>query len=221
MIEFDGVSKKYDGQTAIRDVSFSVKKGELVFISGHSGAGKSTILKLVTAFEKPTSGIVRVGDFELNRIKDRQLPFYRRKLGVVYQNHQLLMERTIFDNVALPLQVTGLADHIVAKRVRAALDKVGLLNAENKRPKQLSGGEQQRVGIARAVVHKPDVIVADEPTGNLDPVLSREIMKLFVEFNKVGTTVMVVTHDLDLVARLNHRVLTMKHGSLLKSPFGS
>lgn len=221
MIHFDQVSKRYDGGfEALSSLSFSIDKGELVFLTGHSGAGKSTLLKLITAIERPSSGQVRVGGVQLNSMSRRDIAFYRRKLGIVHQDHQLLMNHTVFDNVAQPLLVAGEHASDIRRRVRAALDKVGLLSKEQYKPIQLSGGEQQRVGIARAVVKKPDVILADEPTGNLDPELSRDIMDLFSQFNSIGTTVLIASHDLGLIARLNYRVLSLNHGKMLTTPFG-
>ena len=218
MIVLDQVSKRYDGgHEALRSVSLQVEKGEMVFLTGHSGAGKSTMLRLITRIEMATSGQVRVNNQLLNRMSKRQVPFYRRDIGMVFQNHQLLMDRTVFDNVALPLRVAGATYADLERRVRAALDKVGLLKREKYYPMMLSGGEQQRVGIARAVVNRPTILLADEPTGNLDPVLSREVMNLFAEFNRVGTTVMIASHDLGLIARMPYRVLTLREGQLVRS----
>ena len=218
MIVLDQATKRYEGgHEALRSVSLQVEKGEMVFLTGHSGAGKSTLLKLVTRIEVPTSGQIRVNGQLLNRMSKHQVPFYRRDIGMVFQNHQLLLDRTVFDNVALPLRVAGAAPADMQRRVRAALDKVGLLQREKYYPVMLSGGEQQRVGIARAVVNRPTILLADEPTGNLDPVLSREVMNLFAEFNRVGTTVMIASHDLGLIARMPYRVLTLREGALVRS----
>ncbi len=218
MIILDQVSKRYDGgHEALRNVTLQVEKGEMVFVTGHSGAGKSTLLRLITRIDIPTSGQVRVNNQLLNRMSKAQVPFYRRDIGMVFQNHQLLMDRTVFDNVALPLRVAGASKQDMQRRVRAALDKVGLLKREKYFPMMLSGGEQQRVGIARAVVNRPAILLADEPTGNLDPLLSREVMNLFSEFNRVGTTVMIASHDLGLIARMPYRVFTLREGSLVKS----
>ncbi|MEX1056158.1 MAG: cell division ATP-binding protein FtsE [Natronospirillum sp.] len=218
MIILDQVSKRYDGgHEALRSITLQVEKGEMVFVTGHSGAGKSTLLRLITRLEVATSGQVRVNDQLLNRMAKHQIPFYRRDIGMVFQNHQLLMDRTVFDNVALPLRVAGASPPDMQRRVRAALDKVGLLKREKYFPMMLSGGEQQRVGIARAVVNRPTILLADEPTGNLDPVLSREVMNLFAEFNRVGTTVMIASHDLGLIARMPYRVITLREGALVKS----
>ncbi|MBU2865051.1 cell division ATP-binding protein FtsE [Reinekea marina] len=220
MIHFDQVSKRYDGGfEALSSVSCSIEKGEMVFLTGHSGAGKSTFLNLLTAIEKPSSGQIRVDGQQLNTLTKRDIAFYRRKVGIVHQDHQLIMDQSVFNNVAQPLLIAGEAPNEVKRRVRAALDKVGLLSKEKFNPVQLSGGEQQRVGIARAVVKKPDLILADEPTGNLDPELSRDIMNLFRQFNEVGTTVLIASHDLGLIARLDYRVLSLNQGKLLASPF--
>ena len=217
MIVFSNVGKRYDnGREALVDLSFEMQSGEFAFITGHSGAGKSTVLKLLTVIERPSSGeIICAGD-TLKHLGRRDIPYYRRKLGMVFQNHQLLFDRTVFDNVALPLVIAGYAPYDINRRVRAALDKVGLLSKERMLPIQLSGGEQQRVGIARAVVNKPPVLLADEPTGNLDPELSAEIMDLFYQFSLVGVTVLVATHDLGLIARYNHRLLSLDEGRLVE-----
>jgi cell division transport system ATP-binding protein len=189
MISFDRVSKRYsEGHDALREVSVNIGRDELVFITGHSGAGKTTLLRI---------------------------PRHRRNIGVVFQNHRLLLDRTVFDNVALPLIIAGYDHREVGRRVRAALDKVGLLDRERAMPVTLSGGEQQRVGIARAVVGRPKILLADEPTGNLDPALSAEIMQLFEEFNQVGVTVLIASHDLALISRLHHRIITLRHGRLV------
>ncbi|MEW5249460.1 cell division ATP-binding protein FtsE [Microbulbifer discodermiae] len=216
MITFDKVNKRYDsGQDALVRVSLEMDRGEMVFLTGHSGAGKSTLLRLLTAIERPSGGSVLVAGQNLNRLRNSRIPYFRRNLGIVFQNHQLLFDRNVFDNVALPLTVAGCGRREVGRRVRAALDKVGLLQKEKHNPITLSGGEQQRVGIARAVVHKPAILVADEPTGNLDPRLSEEIMGLFGDFNAVGVTVLVASHDLELIARLRRRVITLRAGQLV------
>lgn len=220
MIHFDQVSKRYEGgHEALSSISLHIEKGEMVFLTGHSGAGKSTLLKLITRIEKASSGQLRVNGQILNRLRRSQIPLFRRNLGIVHQDHQLLMDQTVYDNVALPLIIAGEHPKDVTRRVRAALDKVGLLEREKYRPIQLSGGEQQRVGIARAVVKKPAILLADEPTGNLDPGLSRDIMELFSEFNRVGTTVLIASHDLGLIARLNYRVASLQDGKLMSTPF--
>lgn len=216
MIRFDGVSKRYtNGFEALGRVDFEVARGEMVFLTGHSGAGKSTLMKLIMLMERPTSGQVLVDNRNLNRLSSNQIPYYRRNVGVVFQNHQLLFDRSVFDNVALPLQIAGSPPLETGRRVRAALDKVGLLDKEQQNPITLSGGEQQRVGIARAVVNKPALLLADEPTGNLDPELSAEIMDLFRQFNEVGVTVMIASHDLDLLKRMNKRVLGLAGGQVI------
>lgn len=215
-IEFQRVGKKYDsGQEALSQVSFHLQQGEMAFLTGHSGAGKSTLLKLMMMIERQSSGNILVDGVDLRNLSKKAVPEHRRRVGVVFQNHQLLFDRSVFHNVALPLLVSG-ADHAqIGKRVRAALDKVGLLGKEKYNPMALSGGEQQRIGIARAVVNKPQLLLADEPTGNLDPKLSAEIMNLFQEFNSVGVTVLVASHDLGLVARMRHRVLTLSQGRMV------
>lgn len=216
MIEFRQVTKRYDSDhTALRHVNFHLDRGELAFLTGHSGAGKSTLLKLVMVMERPTAGEVIVGGQKLNSLPRRQIPYIRRHIGVVFQNHQLLFDRTVFDNVAMPLEVMGASPEDTGRRVRAALDKVGLLSKEKMNPMQLSGGEQQRVGIARAVVNKPPVLLADEPTGNLDPELSADIMHLFTQFSQVGVTVLVATHDIALIHEMNRRTLTLNQGELV------
>ena len=216
MIEFRQVTKRYDSDhTALRQVNFHLDRGELAFLTGHSGAGKSTLLKLIMVMERPTAGEVIVGGQKLNSLPRRQIPYIRRHIGVVFQNHQLLFDRTVFDNVARPLEVMGASPDDIGRRVRAALDKVGLLNKEKMNPMQLSGGEQQRVGIARAVVNKPPVLLADEPTRNLDPELSADIMHLFTEFSQVGVTVLIATHDIALIDQMNKRRLTLDHGRMI------
>lgn len=216
MITFDRVSKRYpEGHDALREVSFHVDRDEMVFLTGHSGAGKSTLLKLIMLMERPSRGQVLVNDQNLKDISRRKIPHLRRQIGVVFQNHQLLFDRSIFANVALPLEIAGYQHREIGRRVRAALDKVGLLERERDLPVTLSGGEQQRVGIARAVVNKPQVLLADEPTGNLDPALSAEIMHLFQAFNQVGVTVMIASHDLALISRMQHRIVTLRGGKLI------
>lgn len=215
MIRFDEVSKRYAGGTdALSRVSFEVADQEMAFLTGHSGAGKSTLLKLMILMERPSQGQVFIGGANINRIGRRQVPQLRRNVGVVFQNHQLLFDRTVYDNIALPLVIAGYQHRDIGRRVRAALSKVGLADKERQYPITLSGGEQQRVGIARAVVNRPALLLADEPTGNLDPELSAEIMKLFEQFNQVGVTVLIATHDLELVERLGKRRLNLSHGRL-------
>lgn len=217
MILFDSVYKRYpQGHEALQNVSFSIKKGELVFLTGHSGAGKSTLLKLIASIERPTSGQIRVDGENVARLPASRIPVLRRRVGMIFQDHQLLPERTVFDNVALPLVIQGLSDAEIGRRVRAALDKVSLLSKEKQLPLYLSGGEQQRVGIARAIVNKPPVILADEPTGNLDPVLAAEIMALFQELNQVGVALLIATHNIELISSLRHRTLSLVAGRLVE-----
>ncbi|MDF1819543.1 MAG: cell division ATP-binding protein FtsE [Immundisolibacteraceae bacterium] len=216
MIRFSEVYKRYPGGgEALKNVGFRLAPGEMSFLTGHSGAGKSTLLKLITAIERPTRGQVWIGGENISKIKSRKVPFLRRRIGVIFQDHKLLYDRTVFDNVALPLVVAGLNHGEVRRRVRAALDKVGLLKKERVYPVALSGGEQQRVGIARAVAGKPPLLLADEPTGNLDPALSLEIMNLFAEFNRVGVAVLIASHDLELIQRLGYRQMVLDHGELV------
>jgi cell division transport system ATP-binding protein len=215
MIEFENLSKRYDtGYEALSDISFHMGAGEMAFLTGRSGAGKSTLLKLLMLMERPTSGHLYINGTNLNQLSKAQVPTYRRQLGVVFQNHRLLMDRSLYDNVALPLQVSGYPRGEMGRRVRAALDSVGLLERELLKPAELSGGEQQRVGIARAIVHKPRILLADEPTGNLDPQLSAEIMALFRRFQTVGVTVLIATHDVSLINRMRLRILRLDGGIL-------
>ena len=215
MIRFDNVAKRYPtGHEGLSGVDLHLEPGEMAFLTGHSGAGKSTLLKLIGLLERPTRGQVRVNDRNLGRLPQRQIPMHRREVGIIFQDHRLLHDRTVFDNVALPLIVAGHGHKETAKRVRAALDKVGLLEKEKALPVTLSGGEQQRVGIARAVVNRPPVLLADEPTGNLDPELSLEIMNLFGLFSQLGVTLLIATHDIDLIQRLSRRILTLHQGRL-------
>jgi len=216
MIRFDTVSKRYPGGTdALSRVSFELASGDMAFLTGHSGAGKSTLMKLIILMERASRGQVIVNGTNLNRVSRGQVPAVRRGVGVVFQNHQLLFDRSVYDNVALPLTIAGFSPREVGRRVRAALSKVGLSDKEKKYPVALSGGEQQRVGIARAVVNKPPVLLADEPTGNLDPELSREVMDLFSQFNQVGVCVLIATHDLDLVRKMARRELKLRQGQLV------
>lgn len=216
MIEFDRVSKRYDtGRDALRELSLFVEPEELVFLTGHSGAGKSTLLKLIMIMERQTRGRVIVNGKDLQSIKGVGIAKHRQDIGVVFQDHQLLYDRSVYDNVALPLLISGFEHRDIGRRVRAALDKVGLLDKEKSNPEALSGGEQQRVGIARAVASRPKILLADEPTGNLDPALSAEIMALFRAFSRAGVTVLIATHDLALISRMQHRILTLKDGALV------
>ncbi len=217
MIRFDNVSKTYPGSSGgLREVGLHIEAGEMVFLTGHSGAGKSTLLKLVGLLERSSRGQVWVNRHNLNRLKSRQVPLLRREVGMIFQDHRLLTDRTVFDNVALPLVVTGVRHQEIRRRVQAALDKVGLLKKAKSLPLTLSGGEQQRVGIARAVVSKPPIVLADEPTGNLDPELSREIMALFRQFNQVGVTLLIATHDLALIQPMGQRTLVLDQGRLVR-----
>jgi cell division transport system ATP-binding protein len=215
MIRFDNVSKRYPGGfEALTDVSLELEHGSMAFLTGHSGAGKSTLLKLVALIERATRGQLYVDGQNVSRIGRRRIPYIRRKIGFIFQDHHLLFDRTVFDNVALPLVISGYRHQEIGRRVRAALDKVGLLSKERVYPITLSGGEQQRVGIARAVVNKPMLLLADEPTGNLDPELSREIMGLFELFNRVGVSVLIASHDISLIGQLDYPVITLEHGRL-------
>jgi cell division transport system ATP-binding protein len=222
MIRFANVSKRYPGgYEALSDVSLHLAPGEMAFLTGHSGAGKSTLLKLIALIERPTNGQVIINSQNFSKVARRRIPYVRRDIGIIFQDHRLLFDRTVFDNVALPLIIAGHGHQEIGRRVRAALDKVGLLSKEKMYPITLSGGEQQRVGIARAVVNKPPLLLADEPTGNLDPELSREIMGLFEEFNRVGVSVLIASHDLDLIRQLGHRVLRLDHGRLVGDTGGA
>ena len=215
-IRFESVTKRFaSGFQALTELSFELAAAEMVFVTGHSGAGKSTLLRLIAAIDRPTKGTVYALGQPVSRFSAGSVPAYRRQLGLVFQDHRLLFDRSVYENVALPLVVAGVAHRDIGKRVRAALDKVNLGSKERALPITLSSGEQQRVGIARAAVAKPQIILADEPTGNLDPELSEEIMQLFVEFNRAGTTVLVASHDLHLVRKLEKRVLVLDHGKLI------
>ena len=215
LLRFDNVTKAYAGSApALSEVSFSVEEGEMLFVTGHSGAGKSTLLRLVHLSERPSRGTVLVDERNLAKVRGGKVPLHRRQVGVVFQDHRLLTDRSVYDNVALPLLIAGTPASEVGKRVRAMLDKVGLLERERSLPVQLSTGEQQRVGIARAIIAQPRLLVADEPTGNLDPQLAAEIMQLFASLPALGTTVIVASHDLALVKRMRRRVLVLDHGKL-------
>lgn len=214
-IVFDQVSKRYPGSfQALSQLNFSLQAGEMAFLTGHSGAGKSTVLKLLALLERPTSGQIIVHGIRLNQLKRKDIAAYRSQLGVTLQTPCLLPDRSVFANVALPLQIQGMPSSLITKRVHAALDMVGLLHKEKQWPLYLSGGEQQRVGLARAVVHKPRLLLADEPTGNLDPKLAVEIMALFEQLNQTGMSVLIATHDLALIARMKYRIMMLKEGAL-------
>ena len=216
MITFKNVSKRFvGGQFGLSNVSFHLKAGEMSFLTGHSGAGKSTLLRLASHIDKASSGDVIINGESLRSLSSRRTPYLRRTMGLIFQTPMLLDDRSVFDNIALPLVIAGTGTKDIAKRVRAALDLVGLLHKERVLPSRLSGGEQQRIGIARAIVHKPNVLLADEPTGNLDPTLSEEIMALFSKLNHFGVTILIATHDLGLIATLPYRVLTLKEGQLI------
>ena len=215
MISFENVTKRYaGGREAIRDVSLKIDAGELIFLTGHSGAGKSTVLKLIALIERPTRGQVLVGGRNIGRLPERQIPRHRRQIGMVFQDHKLLADRSIFENVALPLIIAGASHRETQKRARAALDQVGLLSRERNKPGALSTGEQQRVGIARAVVSRPNLLIADEPTGNLDPQLSLDIMEIFKRFNDVGVTMLIATHDVALLKHLGGRRINLSEGEV-------
>ena len=216
MIEFHHVTKRYQGgHEALSAVSMSLGHGEMAFLTGHSGAGKSTLFKIIALIEKPTRGQALLNRINLNQVSRRRIPYIRRNIGIIFQDHQLLFDRSVFHNVALPLSIQGYRPQEIARRTRAALDKVGLLNKERSMPITLSGGEQQRVGIARAVVHKPMLLLADEHTGNLDPELSREIMQIFVDFNQVGVTALIASHDLALIDELQKPRMVLSRGKMI------
>jgi len=213
MIQFDKVTKRYDGgREALSNVSLEIGAGELIFLTGHSGAGKSTVLKLIALIERPTRGQVLFEGRNVSRLSDRAIPRHRRQIGMVFQDHKLLEDRTVFENIALPMIIAGYSHREIRGRVRAALDHVGLLDKEKRTPTMLSTGEQQRIGIARAVVARPKLLIADEPTGNLDPELSLDIMNLFRRFNDVGVTMLIATHDVELLSRLGGRVVVLVDG---------
>jgi cell division transport system ATP-binding protein len=215
MITFDNVTKRYPGShEALSSVSFAIEQGEMVYVTGHSGAGKSTLLKLMAAIERPTSGTVHINNQNVSKLKEATLPYVRRKFGLVFQDHKLLYDRNCYHNVALPLAINGITGTEAGKRIRAALDKVGLLNKEKAMPITLSGGEQQRLAIARAVVSRPSILIADEPTGNLDRNYAEDIMTLFAAFQQVGVTVIVATHDALGNANYQNKVLHLNQGQL-------
>jgi len=215
MIQLENVTKRFPGgQEALSGLSLNVDKGEMLFITGHSGAGKSTLLRLIALIERPTSGQVIVDGQNTRRVKRRRIPRYRRQIGMVFQDHKLLYDRPVFDNVALPLIIAGVGHREAGRRVRAALDQVGLLHKEKQSPQTLSAGEQQRVGIARAIVTRPKLLIADEPTGNLDPDLSIEVMRIFRRFNEVGVTLLIASHDISLIDRMGCRRIALEEGRL-------
>ncbi len=216
MITFDKVYKRYpDGYEALTNLIFTIDAGEMVFITGHSGAGKSTLLKLIAAIEKPTSGSITVSDQIVNKLKKSMVPFLRRSLGIIFQDQKILYDRTVFANVMLPLQIHGFEKIVMERRVRAALDKVGLLNKEKAYPITLSGGEKQRLCIARAVVHRPLILIADEPTANLDMAYAQNIMDVFRSFHQVGVTVLIATHDQTILNDSTARILSLNQGHLM------
>ncbi|MGB5739006.1 MAG: cell division ATP-binding protein FtsE [Woeseia sp.] len=215
MIQIENAVKRFPGgQEALKGLSLTVEKGEMAFVTGHSGAGKSTLLRLIALIERPTSGQVIVDGQNLARVSRRKIPAYRRQIGMVFQDHKLLYDRPVFDNVALPLVIAGFGHREAARKVRAALDQVGLLHKERQHPETLSTGEQQRVGIARAIVSRPKLLIADEPTGNLDPDLSLEVMRIFRRFNEVGVTLLIASHDIALIDQLGCRRIPLENGAL-------
>jgi cell division transport system ATP-binding protein len=213
VIQIENVVKRFHGgQEALSGLTLSVERGEMVFVTGHSGAGKSTLLRLIALIERPTSGQVIVDGQNTSRVSRRRIPAYRREIGMVFQDHKLLYDRPVFDNVALPLVIAGIGHREAGRKVRAALDQVGLLHKERQHPETLSSGEQQRVGIARAIVSRPKLLIADEPTGNLDPDLSLEVMRIFRRFNEVGVTLLIASHDLALIDQLGCRRIALENG---------
>lgn len=215
MIQFKHVSKRFpDGHLALNNIDLNIERGEMVFITGHSGAGKSTLLKLIATIERPTAGSITISGQNIAQLEPGALPFLRRKIGFVFQDHKLLFDRNVYDNVLLPLQISGFDTSVVSSRIRAALDKVDLLKKEKAMPITLSGGERQRLCIARAVVHRPSILIADEPTGNLDRAYAKEIMSIFYSFYQVGVTVLLATHDAALLEDTRHRILSLLQGKL-------
>jgi cell division transport system ATP-binding protein len=221
MIRFNNVHMQYQtGHLALKNINLHIEQGAMAFIAGRSGAGKSSLLRLIALIERHNRGQIIINGQNLERVRNSRIPYYRRNIGLVFQDHRLLNDRTIFDNVALPLIIAGHGHTEIRKRVSAALDKVGLLKKASSSPMTLSGGEQQRVGIARAVVHRPLLLLADEPTGNLDPALSLETMKLFEQFNQVGVTVLIASHDMDMIKKMRKRIITLREGRI-PSHFGN
>lgn len=220
MIVLDNVTKRYPGSgAALSNASFTIEQGEMVYVTGHSGAGKSTLLKLMAAIERPTSGTVLINNQNVSQLREAALPYIRRKFGLIFQDHKLLYDRNCYHNVALPLAINGITGADAGKRIRAALDKVGLLNKEKAMPITLSGGEQQRLAIARAVVSRPSILIADEPTGNLDKNYAGDILNLFSAFQQVGVTVIIATHDALGTASQQNKVLHLDHGRLGQGQF--
>ncbi len=216
MIRFTNVHMNYPGgNEALRNINLHIEQGAMMYITGRSGAGKSTLLRLIALIDRHTRGQIIINGQNLERVRNARIPIFRRHIGFMFQDHRLLNDRTVFDNVSLPLVIAGYRHQEIRKRVQAALDKVSLLQKANSYPMALSGGEQQRVGVARAVVHRPAILLADEPTGNLDPALSWDMMKLFEQFNQVGVTVLVASHDLDMIKRMSKRIITLKMGRIL------
>ena len=215
MISFNQVCKRYpNGFNALKNIGFTLEAGEMALITGHSGAGKSTLLRLIAAIERPTSGSIIVNGQNVSALKSGAIPFLRRNLGLVFQDQKILFDRSVFDNVLLPLQISGFDSRAATGRVRAALDKVGLLDREKTRPIALSGGEQQRLCIARAIVNRPSILIADEPTSNLDADYARDIMTMFKSFHQVGVTVLIATHDVELLGNTPLRIFALNHGEL-------
>lgn len=218
MIRLQNISKRYpESGDVLSQINLNLEEGQMNFLTGPSGSGKSTLLKIIALIDSPTRGKLYFNDRNVTNIGKRSISAIRKKMGLVFQDHRLLNDRNVYDNIALPLRINGFTPKEIPRRVRAALDKVGLLNKEKANPISLSGGEQQRVGIARAIVHKPQVLLADEPTGNLDPELSEDIMKLFLEFNQVGVTVLIASHDVTLISSFHKDILHLHNGRLIDS----
>lgn len=217
MIEFSHLYKTYNQNIhALKNINLSVESGEFVFLTGPSGAGKSTLFKMITGYDVPTSGGIKVSNFDLNRMNNDQFPLFRRKLGIVFQDFKLLLDKSVFENVSLPLKITNQSESYIKRRVSEVLELVGLTNKTDQFPEYLSGGEQQRTAIARAIVHYPDLIIADEPTGNLDPQMSQHIIDVFEKVCAQGTTVFIASHDLDMVQKRNKRVIKIQDGSVVE-----